>query len=87
MRVGLRKGVLKAEDLQGFTMYLTAFGEDYGRIACWKCQNGAMNDSLIDGSGMPPGKGLLILERQLGILRFLIKCCQLTMHDVQMDLR
>ena len=85
MRIGLLTEVLKSETVNGYTMYLNDFGKDYGRLACWTCAKGALPDCM-NGTGMPPGKGLLILERQVGIMGFLCKCCELIVHDIEMYL-
>ena len=32
-----------------------------------------------------PGTGLLVLEMQERIMRFLVDCCKLIMHDIEED--
>jgi plasmid maintenance system killer protein len=69
--------------LNEYTMMFTnrKTPEKYGELLSWDDNDDAFH-WLMSGKGMHPGQGLLILEIQERILRFLVDCCKCIMHDV-----
>lgn len=86
IRVGMRYGTIKPEYLKGYTMHLIGqkTPDTYGRITCWK-GNPESAHAWVTGIGAQPGDGLIILEIQRRILRFLLKCTELLLHDLALD--
>lgn len=64
--------------LHGFEHFYDCAG-----MSEWHSRN---QGPLFSGAKMSAGKLLLILQRQLGIIRFLKTCCELIMHDIPMFL-
>lgn len=58
--------------------------ETYGRLVSWDDDEDA-RDRTLAGLAHQPGEGLLILEIQQRILRFLVECCHAILHDIDAD--
>jgi hypothetical protein len=56
-------------------------GDDYGRIVAWADDERAFQ-WMVDGTHTIPGLGLLVLEAQQRVLRFLVDCCAIILHDL-----
>jgi hypothetical protein len=55
--------------------------ETYGWLVSWEDHDEAF-DWMHSGFQFQPGDGLLVLERQQEMLRFLVKCCHLLIQDM-----
>ncbi|KAL8669226.1 MAG: hypothetical protein Q9168_006175 [Polycauliona sp. 1 TL-2023] len=85
LRVGIKSKLLVPKYIRGYTMLLNGehTRETYGRLVSWKhdrqafykCQRGIAPD---------PGLGLLLLEIQRDVLKFLVRCAGLLLHDIPM---
>lgn len=53
----------------------------YGELIAWDDHENAF-DWLTSGRGMHPGQGLIILEMQQRVMRFLLDCCREILHDM-----
>jgi hypothetical protein len=53
----------------------------YGRLVSWDEDEEAM-DKMMTRLAHQPGEGLVILEIQQKILRFLVDCCRKILHDI-----
>ncbi|KAK4949860.1 hypothetical protein LTR10_011702 [Elasticomyces elasticus] len=64
---------------RGFTMLLAGqeTEENYGMIQ--------PNDSSLDSLNFCGGRGLLVLQTQEKLLKFLLECCYQILHDIQHD--
>lgn len=83
IRIGLSSRAIKYPVLEGYIMMLTGrkTTQTYGElIAC--DQIGDSIDRSISRNGTPPGLGLLILEIQDRIMRFLVELCKRVLHDI-----
>lgn len=60
--------------------------ETYGRISSWK-EDPESSYKWVTGVGAQPGDGLVILEVQRRILRFLLECTHLVLHDLLPNVR
>ena len=69
--------------LSGYTMLLSGqtSPETYGKIIAWDKVSDAFEMMMI-GIGVQPGEGLLVLEIQEKILRFLVRCAEIILHDL-----
>ena len=56
----------------------------YGRLVAWDDDDEAF-DLMHTGIGFHPGYGLQVLETQQEVLRFLVKCCYLILHDMPVE--
>ncbi|KAF8860574.1 hypothetical protein BDZ45DRAFT_672478 [Acephala macrosclerotiorum] len=54
--------------------------DTYGELVSWY-DNPEAPEWMSSGIGFQPGEGIVLLEIQEEILRFLIRCCQLLMQD------
>ena len=73
--------VMPAFFLNLHTMFLEGEEfETYGRLVAWKGNDDAMM-KVMSRLQYQPGEGLLILEIQQRILRFLVECCEGILHD------
>jgi hypothetical protein len=55
--------------------------EEYGKVMAWGDHPDAF-DWMHTRKQFLPGEGLLILESQQRVLNFLVKCCQLILHEI-----
>jgi hypothetical protein len=55
--------------------------ESYGKLLAWAEHEDAF-DMMMNGIGLQPGGGLLVLEIQEKILSFLVQCAEIILHDV-----
>jgi hypothetical protein len=53
----------------------------YGELVSWDEDDSAF-EYMISGKGMHPGQGLLVLEVQERVMRFLIDFCKQILHDI-----
>ncbi|TVY81496.1 hypothetical protein LSUE1_G004095 [Lachnellula suecica] len=68
--------------LQGFTMFMDGETVDaYGRLVSWD-EDPKAADLLFSQRQFAPGDGLRVFELQERIYPFLIKCCELILHDL-----
>ena len=69
--------------LNNYTMLLHGqmTPDTYGQIIAWEDNDDAF-DWMIQGQGIQPGEGLLILEIQKKVLYFLVTCCILILSDM-----
>ncbi|KAM0817759.1 hypothetical protein AB5N19_03566 [Seiridium cardinale] len=58
--------------------------EDYGRLLGWEEHEDAF-DWMHSRKQFLPGEGLLILEFQDELLKFLVHCCQRILHEIPLD--
>jgi hypothetical protein len=81
--LGLVSQAVERSFLNGYTMLLygQTKAEDYGKVVAWDDDDRAF-DWMMSEVGRQPGEGLLILEIQQKILDFLVKCCELILHDL-----
>ncbi|KAE8453917.1 hypothetical protein EG329_007693 [Mollisiaceae sp. DMI_Dod_QoI] len=81
MRLGHVSGAVIPVFLNLYTMFLDGETiETYGHLVAWEDDDEAFASSTT-GLGHLPGEGLLILEIQQKILRFLVECCSAILHD------
>ncbi|KAL8994276.1 MAG: hypothetical protein Q9169_005711 [Polycauliona sp. 2 TL-2023] len=83
--VGLRSKLLVPKYIRGYTMLLNGehTHETYGRLVCWKQDRQAFIKCQM-GIAPDPGMGLLLLEIQRDVLKFLVRCAGLLLHNVPM---
>ncbi|KAM0438702.1 hypothetical protein ACHAPT_001459 [Fusarium lateritium] len=55
--------------------------EDYGKLVAWDDHNDAFHWA-ISRKEFAPGDGLLVLEVQARLMRFLVDCCHKILHDI-----
>ncbi|KAI0380602.1 hypothetical protein F5Y04DRAFT_95178 [Hypomontagnella monticulosa] len=72
--------------LNGYVMMLngTIRQEDYGKLIAWDEHEDAF-DWMHTRKQFLPGEGLLILEFQERLLKFLVDCCSTILHDIPWD--
>lgn len=58
--------------------------EDYGRLVCWE-EDPQGYKRLHMGCDLSPGEGLLVLEIQQRLYRFLVNICQIILYDHQVE--
>ncbi|KAL8825950.1 MAG: hypothetical protein Q9170_007594 [Blastenia crenularia] len=82
IRVAIRSKMLAPEYMRGYTMYLNGeqTRESYGRLVSWKHSREAI-DKIQHGIAPDPGMGIMILEIQRDLLRFLVRCTAQILHD------
>jgi hypothetical protein len=82
MRLGLVSTAVKPIILQGHAMFLRGETVDtYGRLIAHQDFPKVFGGSWC-GLRHTPGEGLLVLEIQENILRFLVDCCYAILHDL-----
>ncbi|KAL8953999.1 MAG: hypothetical protein Q9222_000160 [Ikaeria aurantiellina] len=83
LRIGIRSKMLEPHYLRNYAMYLSGehTREGYGRIVEWKEDVEAII-KCWRGIAFDPGMGLMVLEIQRHVLRFLVQCSTFVMHDV-----
>ena len=81
--VGQTSLAIRSAFLNCYTMLLHGqkTSEEYGRLISWD-ENDEAFDWMNSGIQFQPGWGLQVLEIQQGILRFLVQCCFLILHDL-----
>jgi hypothetical protein len=80
-RMGLVSRAILPKFLNMYTMYLDDGSvESYGKLVSWDESDEAM-EAAMSRLAYQPGEGLLILEVQQRIMRFLIECCRAILHD------
>jgi hypothetical protein len=85
MRFGRVTGAINMPFLNTYSMFLDGqTAATYGKLDAW-ADNDKAFDMMMSGYGVHPGQGLTILEIQQRILGFLVKCCQLILHDLSPD--
>ncbi|PMD34550.1 hypothetical protein L207DRAFT_588074 [Hyaloscypha variabilis F] len=68
--------------LLGYTMFMDGDNsETYGKLVSWDGDQGAAG-LLFSQRQFSPGEGLRVLELQEKIYPFLVKCCELILHDL-----
>lgn len=69
--------------LNEYTMVLTGrtTPKTYGELVSWDEDDSAF-EYMISGKGMHPGQGLLVLEIQERVMRFLVDSCKRILHDI-----
>ncbi|KAK2760336.1 hypothetical protein FQN54_002404 [Arachnomyces sp. PD_36] len=83
--LGLICAAIRLPFLNEYTMVLDGdTPESYGRLISWSEDKGSF-DLMITGRGFHPGEGLMVLEIQQGIWRFLIACCRNLLLDLSED--
>ena len=82
-RLGLTCNAIQQSFLEGYTMMLNGQTSPttYGRLLDWSLHEEAQNLMKI-GIGDQPGEGLVTLEIQEKILRFLVECAEIILHDL-----
>ncbi|KAF2688061.1 hypothetical protein K458DRAFT_401459 [Lentithecium fluviatile CBS 122367] len=85
-RLGFMSKAIVPAFLNEHTMMFTnrKTPEKYGELVPWGDDEDAF-EWLTSGKGMHPGNGLIVLEMQERIMRFLVDCCKGIMHDVSAD--
>lgn len=80
--VGIVSQAVQRPFLNQYTMLLSGqtVAENYGKLVAWDEDDRAF-DWLMSGAAMAPADGLLILEIQQKTQEFLVKCCELILHD------
>lgn len=58
--------------------------EDYGRLVSWE-EDPKAYQRLHMGCDLSPGEGLVVLEIQHRLYRFLVNICQIILHDYQVE--
>ena len=81
--MGFVSGAIDRPFLNCYTMLLhgQVTPQDYGQIIAWDDHEDAF-DWMRDGQGIQPGEGLVILEIQKTVLRFLLACCYMILGDM-----
>lgn len=64
-----------------FILHGAATASEYGRLVAWEDHPDAF-DWMISRKQFIPGEGLLVLEAQQRLLRFLVKCCRSVLKDI-----
>jgi hypothetical protein len=85
-RVGCTSGVIVPGFINEYTMVLTGrkTRATYGQILSWDEHPDAF-DMMLSGRGAAPGEGLIVLEIQERLLKFLVRCAELLLQDMKLD--
>lgn len=71
--------------LKGYTLFMDGeTSTTYGNFVSWEESEDAV-DLMFSQRQFNPGEGLLVLELQEKVYPFLIKCCELILHDLVVD--
>ena len=83
MHLGRVTGHIFTLVLSEYAMILNGISQDheYGRILAWKDHKDAF-DSAQTRHQFRVGDGLFVLEAQSRLMRFLVACCLLILHDI-----
>jgi hypothetical protein len=85
MQFGNVSEAIRPYFLNMHTMLLNGqMGDDHGRIMAWDDDERAFQ-WMVDRIHAIPGQGLLVLEAQERVLRFLVDCCAAILHDLPLD--
>jgi hypothetical protein len=82
-QIGLTSGAIVPSYLGSYTMLLTGetSPETYGRLLSWDDDDNAW-DLYTSQIGFQPGEGLLVMEIQDRLLRFLVQCAETIVNDL-----
>ncbi|KAL8652623.1 MAG: hypothetical protein Q9226_004194 [Calogaya cf. arnoldii] len=86
LQVGIKTLRFVPRYIRGYTMYLNGqhTWETYGRIVSWEEDPNAIT-KYWQGVAPDPGLGILILDNQQTVLRFLANCCLKILHDIPLE--
>ncbi|KAM0246503.1 hypothetical protein ACHAQJ_010185 [Trichoderma viride] len=86
MRLGIICEAIERPFLNEHTMMLhrVTAAEDYGELIAWDDHPDAF-DWMYTQKQFSPGDGLVILEAQDKLMKFLVDCCQVILHDIDKD--
>ncbi|KAI0142823.1 hypothetical protein GGR57DRAFT_375880 [Xylariaceae sp. FL1272] len=72
--------------LNGYVMTLNGIiqEDEYGKLVAWEDHENAF-DWMTTRKQFLPGEGLLILEFQERLLKFLVDCCNIILHDIPFE--
>ena len=81
--LGLQQGAIRPCFLNGYTMMLRGqtSAESYGKLIAWD-EDDRAREWARSGAQMKVGNGLLVLEIQQRILKFLVNCCRSILHEM-----
>ncbi|KZF25151.1 hypothetical protein L228DRAFT_62829 [Xylona heveae TC161] len=80
--LGLATGATMPPFLNGYTMLLNGQTvETYGKLISWNDGSDGF-EMMMSGRGFHPGEGLVVLEIQQEIFRFLVRICQILLQDM-----
>ena len=82
-QIGLTSGAIVPSYLGSYTMLLTGetSPETYGRLLSWDDDDNAW-DLYTSQIGFQPGEGLIVMEIQDRLLRFLVQCAETIVNDL-----
>lgn len=80
--LGIVSHAIQRPFLNQYTMLFAGqtVAENYGKLVAWDDDDRAF-DWLMSGAAFSPGDGLVLLEIQQRLMEFLVKCCELILHD------
>lgn len=83
MHLGKVLGAIEPVFLNSYVFILNGAttADEYGKLLAWDDHPDAF-DWMASRKQFLPGEGLLILEAQKRLLRFLVQCCRLILHDI-----
>lgn len=83
MHLGIVSEAIERSFLNEYTMILhrATTAEEYGKLLSWDDHPDAF-DWMHTQKQFSPGDGLIILEAQDKLMRFLVDCCQDILHDI-----
>ena len=86
MHLGRVTGNLTPVFLNEYTMILNGAYDitEYGKLVSWD-DNGDAFEWMTSQKQFIPGEGLLILEAQEKLLKFLVNCCQQILHEIPIE--
>ncbi|KAI1264069.1 hypothetical protein F5Y18DRAFT_392433 [Xylariaceae sp. FL1019] len=86
MHLGLVTMAFVPTFLNGYVMTLNGMTreDEYGRLLAWEDHEDAF-DWMNSRKQFLPGEGLLILEYQERMLKFLLDCCKIILHDIPFE--
>ncbi|KAL6853213.1 hypothetical protein J3F83DRAFT_756200 [Trichoderma novae-zelandiae] len=86
MHLGIVTEAIERIFLNGYTMILhgVTVAKDYGKLLAWDDHPDAF-DWMHTQKQFNPGDGLVILEAQDRLMKFLVDCCQDILHDISPD--
>ncbi|KAK5993500.1 hypothetical protein PT974_06932 [Cladobotryum mycophilum] len=86
MHLGIVCEVIERSFLNQYTMMLhrVTAPEEYGKLLAWDDHPDAF-DWMQTQKQFSPGDGLVILEAQDKLMKFLVDCCQDILHDINKD--
>lgn len=84
MHLGKVTGTAMPIHLNNYTMILNGAtnSEEYGRHLDWDSHPDASDWVRKTRQQFFPGEGLLVLEAQNSLMRFLVECCFQILHDI-----